>query len=237
MKKLFLALTLLSFMTTASFAQKKIKEEVKIQYKVTDVDADNMQASMMKGSTMEMFVSEKKTCTVMSIMGGMVSIKSYTDKESKEITTLMDMMAKKMKINLTAEDIEEAKKKQKSDVEEGQEQASSIEYTYDKKNTKEIAGYKCYQAKGKDANGNEMTLYITDKIDVNMGDMANQAGIDYASLEGFPMEYTIKNPMFSMTYTAQEVKADFDKDVFIINDEGYEEVDPEDLSKMGGLGF
>ncbi len=232
MKKIFFSTLVLTLMATALFAQKKVKKEGVVKYKVTDIDSKDMQAQMMKGSTVEAHISEDKTFSTMSMMGGMVTIKSYEDKKEGELVTLMNMMAKKMKIHLTAEDIK------KREAENGAKDMS-VEYTYDKSVNKEIAGYNCYQATGKDANGSEMILYITEKIDLNPGKLSNQAGIDYKNLDGFPLEYTIKRNGLSMTFTAQNVSAKLDKSIFEYNDEGYEKVNPEDLGKMmgGGLGL
>ena len=75
MKKTLFSLAILCFVATSMFAQKKINGEGYVKYKVTDVKSeDAMTGNMMKGSTMDMYVSGKNTRTKMNMMMGMVTM-------------------------------------------------------------------------------------------------------------------------------------------------------------------
>lgn len=225
MKKIFLSILALSLITTSMFAQKKIKGEGFVKYTITDVKGEG--AEMMKGTMLNIFITEDKSHTDMNMMDGMMLIKIYVDTKNKEATMLMDVMGKKtsVKIDLTKEEIKEMK-----------EEGSKTVYTYDKKITKKILGYKCYQVKVKSAKGNEMIMFITEKIDLKPATaegMGDQSGIDYNSLKGFPLEYTIVVKQgTAMTYTAKEVSGKVDESVFDIDDEGYKKMSMEEFSKM-----
>lgn len=227
MKKIFLFILALSFITTSMFAQKKIKEKGFVKYTITDVKGEGTE--MMKGSTVSIFITEDKTHTDMNMMDGMMVIKTYVDTKNEKTTMLIDVMGKKTSVDVTKEEMEEIKEKNK-------DEDSKTVYTYDKKITKKILGYKCYQVKVKSTKGSEMIMFITEKIDLNPAaaeGMEGQSIIDYNSLKGFPLEYTIVVKQgTTMTYTAKEVSGKVDESVFDIDDEGYKKMTMEEFSKM-----
>ena len=135
MKKTLFSLAMLCFVATSLFAQKKIKGEAHVNYEITEVKSKDAMASMMKGSTMDLYVTEKNSHSSMNMMKGMMRMDAYALSGEGDPVTLMQMMGSKIKI------VPEEETK-KTDVE-----VSKPEFKVDKTVTKEVAGYKCYEAK------------------------------------------------------------------------------------------
>lgn len=229
MKKTLLSLAVICFLATSVFAQKKIKGEGFVKYEITDVQSDDAMAGMMKGSTMEMYITKKNQRTTINMMGGMMVMDMIMIGDEDPVM-LMDMMGNKIKM---AEPEEDAKAEAETTVE-----ASGMTYKQNKKKTKEIAGYKCFQVIGKDKSGQEMTFYVTDKISLTPEGSGMTGAIEYDKIGGFPLEFTVGMGKESMTFTAKKVSGDISKDAFEYSEEGYEEMSPEELGSMGqGLGF
>ncbi|MGK0388866.1 MAG: hypothetical protein ACI94Y_001598 [Maribacter sp.] len=230
MKKILFSLAILCFVATSMFAQKKISGEGLIKYTITDVKTEDQMAGMMKGSTMDIYVSDNKTRTKMNMMMGMMTMDIIKDGDDEAIM-LMNMMAKKIKVVMSKEDLGKSKDKQKGTMNE-------MTYTANKKDTKEIAGYKCHKVVGKSKDGSQMTFYITEKIKLfpKGGGMAE--AIQFDKIGGYPLEFSIDQGGVAMTFSAQSVTSKLEKDAFEYNDEGYEEMSPEELGKMGaGMGL
>lgn len=230
MKKTLFSLAILCFVATSIFAQTKINGKGIIKYTVTDVKTDDAMSGMMKGSTMEMYVSGDKTRTKMNMMMGMVTMDVIKEGEGKPVM-LMQMMAKKIKLVVSDEDIEKAKEQPNAATE-------GMTYTKNKKNTKEIQGYKCHQVVGKAKDGSTMTFYVTDKIKLTPQGGGMAETIPFEELGGHPLEFSMNQGGVELTFSATSVTSKLEKDAFKYNDEGYEEMTPEELGKMGGgLGF
>ncbi len=217
-------LTLLSvtLISVSSYAQKKIKEGV-VKYEVTDVEAEGggMQAMMLKGSTQNLYFSDNYQKMEMSMMG-MINIQIIGNNKDESSLMLMSGIMGKVKV---VTDNQEAK--QKANL-------PTFDISYDKKDVKTIAGYSCHRADLKDKDGNLITLYVTDKI-TPPNSYVNKM---FKGLVGFPLEYALAQQGMKITYTAQEVSRDFDKNVFTPDMEGYEELTPEQLQeKFGGMNF
>ncbi len=230
MKKTLFTIAMLAFVATSIFAQKKIKGEGYVKYELTEVNSDDPMAGMMKGSTMEMHITDKQSYTGMNMMSGMVTMNAYGNEDGSTVT-LMSMMGRKIKMVMSKEEIEAAQK-------ETDKEATKMEYTKYKKDTKVIAGYKCYKVIAKN-DASEMTLYVTDKINIASKNAMTQ-NLDGDQLGGFPLEFTISQQGMGMTYSAKEVSGKVDKSVFEYDDEGYKEMTEEELEQMGmggGMGF
>ncbi len=226
-----------SFISNVS-AQKELKEGV-ITMELTEVKADDpaMQAQlqMMKGSSTVVAFDEKKSVVKMEMMGGMMGMTIVTSNEDKTGFLLFDMsmVGMKNKVNINAEDV--AKQKET-------EAANDMEVTYDKSDTKEIAGYKCFKAtiSSPDMQGSTITAYLTDEIKIK-ADVIQ--GISADKIDGFPLEYSIGGPGMSMIYTTTDVKFEVDDSMLNVNTEGFEEMSMEEFqNKMkafggGGMGF
>src|SRR6056297_567545 len=225
MKKLnVFGILIFCLMTTTIWGQKAFSEG-SVKFEITEVTSDNPQLAgqleMMKGSTMTIFVKEDQQLTSMNMMNGMMQQKMIMDKENNSMLMLMDMMGRKIKVDMPMDDAD------MDDVD------VNIEYFEDDR--KEIAGYDTYKAVMiTKAEGQEVELetYITDEFKFDGKMIQNAPGSK--QLRGMPLEYTIKQPQLSMTFTAQEILTSVDDSVFDIDTEGYEEMDPEELQNMGG---
>lgn len=228
MKKTLLSLAVLCFLVTSTFAQGKIKGNGFVKYEITAVESDDPMAGMLKGSTMAMYISDTNMRTSMNMMGGMMEMDVI--KKGDDTVMLMSMMGKKIKVQQPEEAADKSKVAD-----------NGMTYTANKKKTKEIAGYKCFQVVGKAKDGPEMTFYVTNKINLSPeGSGGMTQGIEYDKLGGFPLEFTVGGGDQGMTFTAKEVSGKLSKNAFEYNDEGYEEMTMEELEKMGmggGMGF
>ena len=222
-----LGILILSLMATTIWGQKTFSEG-SVKFEITNVSSDNPQLAgqldMMKGSTMTIYVKDDQQMTSMNMMNGMMQQNMIVNKENNTTLMLMDMMGRKIKVEMPIED----PNPDDMDV--------NIEYFEDER--KEIAGYDTYKAiMTTKTEGQEIKLetYITDKYEFDGKMIQNAPGS--MQLRGMPLEYTINQPQLSMTFTAQEVLDQVDASVFEIDTEGYEEMDPEELKNMGGMGF
>ena len=226
MKKLitfsFMAVVLL--MSFNANAQKMLKEGV-VKFEVTEVSSTDPQANMMKGTTMDLYFTKNSQRVDINMMGGMVRINTISNKEKDEEVILTDMMGKKIQVKSTEEELAKIKKEK--------EDAKDLEITYDRKDTKKIAGFECYRADIKMASGDTLIAYVTQQIKPE-GSYFDKA---FKGIDGFPLEYTMGAQGIMMTYTALEVSDAIDQKAFEIP-EGYEEMSLEEFQKsVGGMGF
>lgn len=202
-------------------AQKALKEG-RVEYEITDVQAESADALMMKGTLINVYFNEKNTKMNLQMMGGMVTMDILTETATKKNTLLMNMMGRKVQVNQP--DTEET-----ADT----ETKNDFDITYDKSDKKEIAGRKCIKATLIDKiNNDTIRMYVAKKV------MPKVKMLDemFPGLEGLPMEINIMAQGMGMTITAQKLKESVDEKVFSIP-EGYEKMTPEQFQKeMGGLG-
>ena len=139
MKKLFqiclIAIFAVSSLTT--FAQKDLSDG-KIMYEITELNSDNPQAAMLKGSTISMFFQGEKQKMDINMMGGMVRVQTITNSKNPDASTvLMDMMGQKIELADAGAEFQEkfgANMLAPTQTEEGLEKSYSI--VYDKKDKK-----------------------------------------------------------------------------------------------------
>jgi len=218
-------------LSVASFGQKMLNKGM-IKMELTKVESDDpqmaMQLEMMKGSLTEVHFNENQYFTNMSMMGGMVEIKNHVNEKENKMNMLFDMMGQKMWIE---SNLEEAQSKEQKDI------AALSEIKYDKSETKDILGYKCYKMTitNPEMDGMAVSGFVTQDIKTK----ANLVqGFQSLKFEGYPMEFTIGNPQFSMTMTAVEIKDTVDDKIFKLNTTGYTKMSMEEFQKnMGGFGF
>ena len=183
---------------------------------------DNEQMAAMGSNTIKISFNEKSTATQMDMMGGMISIKTFTlDKTNvKDSRMLMDMMGKKYEVTGESEGFGN------SDV-ASLKNAESV--TYDKKDTKEILGYKCYKAVVKMTGGITSNFYITEAI-------ATQAKADdKIKLSGFPLEIEVNSEKGKIIMLATAFDKEPSANCFTVP-EGYKKVTQEELQKeLGGF--
>jgi hypothetical protein len=197
---------------TTGWSQKTFSEG-SVKFEITDLSSDNPQVAgqleMMKGSTMTIYVKGDQQLTSMNMMNGMMQQNMIMDKENNSMLMLMDMMGRKIKVEMPV------------DENEAEDVDVDIEYFEDDTKT--------------DGQDVKVETYITDAFEFDGQMIRNAPGSK--QLRGMPLEFTVSQPEISMTFTAQEVLMEVDDSVFDIDASGYEEMAPEDLQNMGGMGF
>ena len=172
---------------------------------------------------MAVHFDEKMQATDMNMMGGMMLMKTITPvgnlKDSKMTIEVMGMKYEIIEIG------EEALKESKGigNLE------NALEVSYDKKDTKEIAGFKCYKAIVKMNDGTTNDFYITEGIAVQDSKDAK------VKLAGYPLQMKTTTQQGEMTMTATSFSKDLPKDCFSVG-EGFTKVTMEEFQKqMGGM--
>lgn len=226
MKKFFQFTLLATFLLTGLnniSAQKALTEGV-LKFEVTEVESDAMEAQMMKGTEISIAFNDAFSRLTMNMMGGMIAMDVITEAASKQSTMLMDMMGQKsmVKQDTPSEEEEAAKAKKDFDI------------TYDKSDTKEIAGYKCYKAILTDKETQEkLNMYIAKKLEMPTIKMAEDM---FPGLKGLPLEISMNTQGMGFTLSCVSLDKSVEKTAFDIP-EGYTEMTPEEFEKsMGGMG-
>lgn len=218
-------------------AQKELSQGL-IKMELTDVKSEDAamaaQLGMLKGSTNEVYFNKSNVLTKIDMMGGMMQMNILVDPKTRAGFMLfdMEMMGKKLKVNITEEDAKKQKEASKN---------NEFKVTYDKADTKVVAGYKCHKAviTSPAMNGASITAYVTEDIKIK-ADVIQ--GISSDVLKGFPLEYNVGAKGMSMVYTTVEIKDTVDPSVFELKTAGYEEQSMEEFQKTmgamgGGMGF
>jgi len=212
-----LALVAFAIFSTQFYAQTKTGA---VTYEMSMPDNEEMAA--MGSNTIKISFNEKSTATQMDMMGGMISIKTITlDKNNvKDTRMLMDMMGKKYELTGESENFGKADVGSLKDAES---------VTYDKKDTKEILGYKCYKAIIKMNGGATSNFYITEAIAVQ------SKADDKFKLTGFPLEIEVNSEKGKVIMLATAFDKAPSATCFTVP-EGYEKVTQEELQqKLGGF--
>jgi hypothetical protein len=101
---------------------------------------------------------------------------------------------------------------------------------YDKKDTKEIVGFKCYKATVTMNDGSTSIFYITDAIAPQV-----QKADAKVKLTGYPLEMTVKTAQGDMNMKAVKFSKEVSADAFKVG-EGFTKVTMEEFQKqMGGM--
>lgn len=224
-------LLLLIFSTQFSASAQKTMSDGTITYDMK-LDKDNPMAGMLNGTNMVLSFKGSLMKTSVNVMGGMMSMNIVMDNNAKKGVMLVSapMMGKNMAVEMTEKDFADAQQKQK-------ENQSRSKVSYNKKNQKKIAGYKCYQATAKvDGMPDGIILYLTDKIKP-MGQSQIQNQIP--GLSGFPLAFEINQAGMKILFEASKVDklAPSDKEFDMSIPEGFDKVTMEEIQGMGGLGF
>ncbi len=188
-----------------------------VTYKMT---SDNEQMAMMGDIIMTNYFDKDNVAVEVDMMGGMVLTKVYK-KINEPNSTKMTMDAMGNKYEITEIDENASKGVDMADLD------NIVTVTLDKKDTKEIAGYKCYKASVTYKDDKTGEFYVTDNIQMMNSTKENK-------LKGFPLEMTIVTPEATLNLIATEVSKDLPKEAFIVP-EGFEKVTMEEFQeKMGG---
>ena len=224
MKKITqIALTALLFVGITANAQTQLKKG-SVTYSMTLPDAGEEMAAMGE-STITVHFNETMQATDMSMMGGMMLMKTIIPVANKK-DTKMTMEVMGMKYEIT--DIGEEASKNASGLSNLDE---AKEIVYDKKDTKEIAGFKCYKATITMNDGSKSIFYVTDAIAPQAGTAAEAK----VKLTGYPLQMTVSTQQGNMVMTATKFSKDIPADAFKVG-EGFTKITKEEFQKqMGGM--
>ncbi len=217
MKNLVLAFVAMAI-ALPTFAQKKFEGTITYGLEYQDLPAEMAAMSAMLPDEMTTQIKGDKTRLEQSLGMGMSQV-TITDMKKGSGTLLMNMMGKKMAVEMSKDDLKEMDKK-KGD--------KKPEFKY-VDGTKKIAGYDCKKAIVKVEGAGEMEIYYTE-------DLPSGANKQFEGLNGFPLEYTIDSGQFKMKMTAKTVKAEtLGADLFIIPS-GYDKMTFDEFKgAMGGM--
>ena len=202
-------------------AQKSAKEfKGIIKYTITYPDSkfdDATMAMLPQLMTLKIMGSKKK----MEMFAGMANQIEITDAELMSRIALIDVMGQKFAISYNKQMVEEELNKDKE---------PTVNYLDD---TKTIAGYVCKNAEVTSyADGIEQTIMVYYTDELGLEDISFEG--EFRNLNGFPLEYTIKNNKIEMTFTASEInKGGVKKKDFEVPD-GFKYVTEEELKSMFG---
>ena len=223
MKKLTqIALTALLFVGITATAQTQLKKG-SVTYSMTMPNASEEMAAMGE-STITVHFDEKNQATDMSMMGGMMLMKTIVPTANKK-DSKMTVEVMGMKYEIT--DIGEEASKATNNVGNVE---NATEVIYDKKDTKEILGFKCYKATISMNDGTKSVFYITDAI----APQAVEADAK-VKLSGYPLEMNVKTAQGEMLMKATKFSKEITADAFKVG-EGFTKVTMEEFQKqMGGM--
>lgn len=224
MKKITqIALTALLFVGITANAQTQLKKG-SVTYNMTMPGASEEMAAMGE-STITVHFNESMQATDMSMMGGMMLMKTIVPSENKKDSKMtMEVMGMKYEITDAGE---EASKNSKglSNLDDAKE------IVYDKKDTKEIVGFKCYKATVTNNDGTKSTFYVTEAI----APQAPTSADAKVKLTGYPLEIKVQTAQGEMIMTATKFSKEIPADAFKVG-EGFTKVTMEEFQKqMGGM--
>jgi len=215
MKNILVA-SLILFTTTAAMAQKAFEGTIVygIEYKDLPAEMAAFEAMLPDQTTVQIKGDQSRTEQSMGM--GMKQVTIFDIKKNSG-TLLLDMMGKKTAVEMSAEELEKQRGKNKAEP----------KFEYIEGDVKKIAGYKCKKAKVILEGTTELELYYTE-------DLPKGASREFKGLNGFPLEYSIASGPMTMKLTASAVTQEtLDKKLFTIPD-GYEKQTFEDFQKSMG---
>jgi hypothetical protein len=236
MKNLFSYFILILFFTfnTQIYAQKSLDKGL-VKMEITNATSDDPQVAMgmqmMVGSQTNVYFKEKQSVALMEMMGGMIKVEVHMNSGDSTSNMLFDMMGNKIWVESKMNEMQNAQQKQIADL-------SVIEY--DKNDTKEILGYKCYKMTitNPEMEGVKVSAYITEDIKTNANLIQGFQSLKFA---GYPLEFITTTPKVAITMTTKEIKDQVDDTKFVMDTKGYKKMNMEEFTKtmggMGGLGF
>ena len=194
-------------------------EEGHITYKISIESDDAAIASMMEGSTFEIFFKGEKSRIDMS-MGMMFSMVTITD--GKDILMLMGGMMGKKAVLTSKKDLEKDLEK------EGKEPDVDVKFVSGKK---KVAGYDCKKAIIMDGDGNEIVYWYTEKLKLADPGQSNAQG----NIPGIALAFEMDRQGMVMSYIATSVEESIkDKSLFkMVIPDGYEKMTMEEMKSMG----
>jgi GLPGLI family protein len=218
MKQLFVACLALAI-ALPTLAQKKFEGTVTYALEYKDLPAEMAMMESMLPDEMTTRIKGEKSRLEQSLGMGMSQV-TITDSKKESGTLLLDMMGKKIAVEMSKAELEK--------MEKGDDKKKP-EFKYVDGAEKKIAGYNCKKAMVIMEGAGEMEVYYTEEIPAT-------ASKHYEGLKGFPLEYTINAGQFKMKMTAKEVKSEkIDAALFVVPS-GYEKMTFEEFQKsMSGM--
>jgi len=195
------------------------------------------QASMLGDMTMKVVWKGNKYYSEQSSM----MFESKTLSDEKETIVLMDQMGNKFFMKFNHEELTKENDKN-SNLENKSE--PNVEYKIEQtKDTKKIAGYDCKKAivttKTRDGKEVKIDVWYTEKLpnfhSTLKYSLRQGKSMSYLkSIDGMPLEYSIPQGPMTIKVTVKEINFNPVSDnVFKISTDGYTELKPEELKKMG----
>lgn len=215
MKNIVIA-SLILFTTNVSMAQKAFEGTIVYGIEYKDLPAEMAAFEAMLPDQTKVQIKGDQSRTEQAMGMGMKQV-TIVDSKKGSGTLLLDMMGKKTAVEMSADEMEKQRGKNKAEP----------KFEYIDGDVKKIAGYKCKKAKVLLEGTTALELYYTE-------DLPKGASREFKGLNGFPLEYTIASGPMTMKLTATAVTQEtLDKKLFTIPD-GYEKQTFENFQKTMG---
>lgn len=219
MKKLIVAFVALAI-ALPTMAQKKFEGTIIYGLEFQDLPAEMAAMEAMLPDETTTMIKGEKTRLEQSLGMG-VSQVTITDMKKGNGVLLMNMMGKKMAMEMTKEELEEMDKKNSA--------SQKPEFKYVDGETKKIAGFDCKKALVSVGGNAELEVYYTE-------DLPSGASKQFEGLKGFPLQYTISNGPMTIKATAKKVTQEKLNNSLFEIPEGYDKMTFEEFQKsMGGM--
>lgn len=221
MKKInLIILTIVLLIGIISNAQTQIKKG-SLTYGMTMPYASN-ESDAMETNFVTIHFDENNQATEISLMGGMTLIKTIVPTANKIDTKMtVEIVFTGSKYEIT--DVGE--EGSKNDISRNIDEIKEI--IYDKKDTKEIAGFKCYKATVTLNNGFKTVFYITETILPQVAITVNSK----TKLKGMPLEMTIQSDEGPLELKATKFSKEVNANAFKIG-EGFTKTTLEEFEKI-----
>jgi len=186
------SVVLVSFFASCGPSDEKFLSEGVIEYDASVVDQNNPMANLAP-SKMTFKFKNNKACADMSAGMGLFNTSFISDPDVKTLTQLVKLLNKKFYLVQNAEDI----KKENANF--------PLEITPTKE-TKMIAGYKCFKShvKVKDESGMEFDIFYTKDLNIKDPNFCTP----FYEVDGVLLEYQMKKFDLEMKFTAKSIHAD-----------------------------
>lgn len=215
----FLLLLCLALASCNSSVNKKGISEGIIEYKIDypKMDENDIMLASMMPKNMNMKFKDNNTVSELKTGAGVFQTKFINQNKEKKLIHLVKMVSKKYGLILDSTEIYESYAKKVDGM--------KVELT---KETKEIAGYKCYKAKITfDHPENNFDVFYTDEIKIHNPNWCTP----FHEIDGVLMEYQLENFNILMRLTAEVVsEVDVEDEEFVMPTD-YEEITQSEMEE------
>lgn len=230
-------LTILCFVVAGvlSISAQKVLDKGMVKMEITNISSEDPQMEAMlggmKGSQTEVVFNKDNYVSTSDMMGGMIKVIVKVSHKDSVMNMLFDAMGNKTWVESKLDKAQSAQQKAI---------AEKNSVTYDKADTKEILGYKCYKmtVTNPELEGTTVSGYVCPDIKTDANIIQ---GFQSVKFEGYPMEFTVGSNQMAMTFTAKELSDKVDDSKFNLNTTGYTKMTMDEFQKkmaqMGMGGF